>query len=145
MLNNKAITHFGTTSNFLECGYITPDGSMLDFSGKKFGGNGGHRDMDHREISDIYEVEIEGTEAMIDFMNKGNIRVNSESQGLDISNKNNLTEEQKQSIRDYSNYFKGDIFVDISDSKGKNIQTLEYKEKTSSSRILSDIVKSLNL
>lgn len=141
---NKAISHFGTTQNINECGYILTNGNMLDFSGFKFGGSKGSRTIDHREIADIYETDIIGINAMIDFMNNGNIRVNSESQGLDISNNTILTQEQKETIRNYVNHFKGNVFIDISNIDGKNVTTLNYQEKTASSRILSDIQEQIN-
>lgn len=141
---DKAVKHFGITYNIKECGYILTNGKMLDFSGFKFGGNKGNRSIDHREISEIYETEISGCEAMINFMNQGNIRVLPESGGIDISSITILTEEQKQSIRNYVNYFRGEIIIDISDNKGNNIFNYEYPEKTASSRILSDIQEQLN-
>lgn len=140
---DKAVAHFGTTHNIKECGYILTDGKMLDFSGFKFGGLRGYRSIDHREIADIYEIEISGNDAMIDFMNQGNIRVNSESGGLDISNMSMLTKEQKSTIRDYVSYFNGEIIIDISNSNGDNVHSCEYPVKTSASRILSDIQKAI--
>ena len=140
---NKAIEYFGTTENINECGYILTNGNMLDFSGFKFGCSKGSRTIDHREIADIYETDINGIDAMINFMNQGNIRVNSESKGLDVSNAITLTKEQINAIREYVNYFRGDVFIDISDINGKNVTTLDYREKTASSRIISDIQEQL--
>jgi hypothetical protein len=52
-LIKKAKKHFGVTHDPREAGYITPDGQMLDLSGKNDGGDPGHRARDHREISHI--------------------------------------------------------------------------------------------
>ncbi len=46
----RAKMYFGLTSDPKEAGFILPDGTMLDFSGKKFGGNSGERTIDHSEI-----------------------------------------------------------------------------------------------
>ena len=54
------------------------DGSMLDFSGKKFSEQAGHRTMDHREISSAFEEDGFNVE-MTDFIDNGNIRFIPES------------------------------------------------------------------
>jgi hypothetical protein len=131
----KAIEYFGITTDILESGYILITGEMLDFSGKKDGGESHVRYIDHREIGDI--LESSGTDALIEFMNMGNIRLNPESQGIDISVC--PTKEQFQSLRYYINYFNGEIIVDISDNKGNNIKSFEYNKKTASTRIINDI------
>lgn len=139
-IEQKAIEFFGLTRNYKECGYITTNGKMLDLSGKKQGARGGYRTQDHREVEEILEG-VSYTEALIEFMNQGNIRLNPESQGIDISIL--PTKQQENVLRDYFNYFNGEIIVDISDLKGNNITTFEYQEKTSSSRILTDIKNTL--
>ena len=62
MITQKAKTYYGTTYSKYAAGYILPDGDMLDFSGKKFGGRGGYRAMDHREVSELYKDEEKTTE-----------------------------------------------------------------------------------
>jgi hypothetical protein len=52
-LNNSAINHFGLTNDIYEAGYILDNGKMLDFSGKRQGGDPGERVMDHREVEGI--------------------------------------------------------------------------------------------
>ena len=139
-LEQKAIEFFGLTRNYKECGYITTSGKMLDLSGKKQGARGGYRTQDHREVWEILEG-VSYTDALIEFMNQGNIRLNPESQGIDISVL--PTKQQEIALRDYFNYFKGEIVVDISDLKGYNITSFEYQERTASSKILSDIKNTL--
>ena len=136
-INKKAIEHFGTTTNMLEGGYILTDGNILDFSGKNESGVSGVRYTDHREIGEI--LESNGTEALIDFMNLGNIRLNPESHGFDIAI--TPTKEQIRVLIDYINYFRGEVIVDISDLKGNNIKYFEYNQKTLSSKIINDITK----
>jgi hypothetical protein len=65
----KAIAHFGETQDPREAGYIFPDGTLLDFSGKKepipanltidFDYRKGGRHLDHREIGQIFPVSPE--------------------------------------------------------------------------------------
>lgn len=139
-INDKAINHFGTTTNILEAGYILTNGKMLDFSGKKDGGESNVRYMDHRDIGEI--LESSSTNALIDFMNLGNIRLNPESKGVDISIK--PTKEQLLTLRDYINYFNGEIIVDISSLKGWSIESFQYNKRTSSSKIINDIINHFN-
>lgn len=73
----------GTTGYEPEAGYILPDGTLLDFSGKREGGDPGERAMDHREIAQVYDEakvkwrgEPDGySDAMIDFIRRGAIRI----------------------------------------------------------------------
>ena len=71
--------------------------------------------MDHRDIQDIYEEngkEMEsGTDAMIEFMKEGNIRLNPESGGINLIHKPN--EKQKSSLRTFINHFDGEIYIDF--------------------------------
>jgi len=54
-LIDRCEIEFGTTEDPCEAGYILPDGTMLDFSGKKEGGSPGMRSFDHRDISRCIE------------------------------------------------------------------------------------------
>ena len=135
-IEEKAIEFFGLTRNYKECGYITISGKMLDLSGKNQGARGGYRTQDHREVEEILDG-FNYTDALVEFMNHGNIRLNPECQGVDISVM--PTKQQESVLRDYFNYFNGEILVDISDEKGYTVSSVEYREKTSSSKILTDI------
>lgn len=128
--------HFGTTSNILESGFILTDGSILDLSEKNNGGSAGMRNADHRDINFIYPNKG-NTESLIHFMNIGNIRLVPETKGIDLVTMPN--ELQFKILRQYINYFNGEIILDISDKKGINISSKEYKIHTSSSRIINDI------
>jgi hypothetical protein len=131
----KAIQHFGTTSDFREVGYILPDGTMLDFSDKQNGGLPGMRLLDHREVAEI--LDLPQTEALIAFMNSGCIRVMPECPGLDISVY--PTKKQMDIICRFADYYRGNVCIDISDERGNIVKTFEYPKKTSSSRIIFDI------
>ena len=81
--NKVAVNHFGTTFRLSEAGYILTDGRLLDFSGKKFGAQGGSRTLDHREVSDAFE---DYNVSMEDFINSGNIRYMPEGDKILLSN-----------------------------------------------------------
>lgn len=53
----KAIETMGTTNNPKIAGYISPNGEYIDFSGKYQGARGDSRQMDHRDIGEIYSDE----------------------------------------------------------------------------------------
>lgn len=69
----RVVRHFGTTRDPKEAGYVTPDGRMLDLSGKRQGGTGGVRYMDHRELPDLGGKDQ--TEDMLAAKNAGLVRV----------------------------------------------------------------------
>lgn len=74
---SSAISYFGTTLDFNEAGYILPDGSLLDLSGKKRGAQGGYRAEDHREVARFINEKTESiTDKMDLFMKQtGAIRI----------------------------------------------------------------------
>ena len=87
-LFDAAKERFGTTRDLREAGYILPDGTMLDFSGRHWTDPNsdnswlnGRREVDHRDISDI-EYERDGNTPtglktdMSDFIRRGAIRIN---------------------------------------------------------------------
>lgn len=80
---NKAVDYFGITNNLNIAGYILPDGRLLDFSGKKFGSDGRSRTIDHREVGDAYDNEID----MDDFLKNGAIRIDATSGSINIGAK----------------------------------------------------------
>lgn len=68
-LINAAVENFGITNDPREAGYILPDGRMLDFSGRHWGGgDGGSRIVEHNDISEVDGIEGGGTDAMVEFM-----------------------------------------------------------------------------
>ncbi len=79
----QAVKEFGYTTDFVDAGYLLPDGKMLNFSGEK-GKHFGIRGQDHRAIGVIYEG-TSGTKALTRFVSDGNIRVMAESPGVDIA------------------------------------------------------------
>ena len=99
-LITRAKTTLGTTVNPNEAGYILPDGTMLDFSGKRAGGEPNVRNMDHRDIAEIY-TDKQQTAAMNDFMintNATRVSFNEKSAIIDITGTTPLTAQQKSAI-----------------------------------------------
>ena len=131
-----AVKEFGYTSSFSEAGYILPNGKMLDFSG----GNRGHRAEDHRSIGFIYQ-SLQGTLAMSDFMNQGNIRVIDSAPGIDIGIDTKLTNEQYATIKRMVNEHKNDgsFTVDFTDINANDVGSLEYEGNINADRVVNDI------
>lgn len=129
----KAAKKFGTTSRFDFAGYLTVNGSLLNFSGGQ-----GYRVHDHREVADVLDFLPEDhgySDGMIEFMNLGNIRL--QSYGIDIAKAPNAA--QKAKLRQFFRSLDGEVSVDFSNENGDNMGSLEYNEGTRAERILNDI------
>ena len=138
-VEKDVLSHYGATYRWTETGYILKDGTRLDLSGRRDGASGGYRTVDHRDIFDIYE-NVNGTEAMIEFMARGNIRVSPENPGINLQVE--PTEEQYRLIQDFVERvgFKEEYFsVDFDDKFGDVVETLEYNGKVSGRKVVSDI------
>ncbi len=135
----QAVKEFGYTPYFYDAGYIMPNGKMLNFSGEK-GRHYGSRGQDHRAIGTIY-ADTNGTDALVRFMNDGNIRIMAETPGLNISASTEPSKEQYTTIRRFANEFSdgGYFAVDLSDENGKTVGTLEYEGNINPTRIVNDI------
>lgn len=148
--NNDAIftaakNKFGITYDMREAGYILPDGSMLDFSGRhELRGSdtsflNGRRTVDHRQIQDIaydFDDNETGIETNIgDFLDKGAIRIdyNTGAINLNVS----PTNAQKEKLRRLIEHNGGDVSVDF--GKGFNTEHYVNYESAKSSRVLGDI------
>lgn len=139
-VEKRAVDTFGTTNNWNEAAYITTNGDVLDFSGKNDGGPAGTRTIDHRDIWDAYDAnEAPGTgaEALVDFMSRGNVRVMPENGGINLSVKPNR--QQESALRDFIDSNGGEVVLDIDNTSGKTVVSVEYNKGTSASKILSDI------
>ena len=136
-LQASAAEHFGSTYNWNETGYRLKNGKRLDFSGKNYGARGGSRTIDHRDIDEVYNDELSGTEAMIDFINRGNIRIMPEVGGVELSAV--PTKAQKEALDSFISKYRGKITLDISDENGDNLLSVEYPRGTFSKKILNDI------
>lgn len=91
-IEERARKVFGETEIYSFAGYILEDGSMLNFS---YGGY--QRDEDHRIVGQFFK-NATGTEAMLKFMRRGNVRVMCNKDGYCFEFIKPLTHWQRQVI-----------------------------------------------
>lgn len=140
-VEQDVLNTYGKTYSWKETGYILQDGTKLDLSGKNNGAPGGYRSVDHREIFDIYDdSETYGTDAMIEFMARGNIRVIPEYPGINMQIE--PTEAQYQQIKsliENLGWKEKSFIVDFDNSNGETIDSLSYENAISANKIIDDI------
>ena len=142
-VEDKVKAHYGTTYNWRETGYIYKDGTRIDLSGRNDGARGGVRQVDHREVFGIDElenIEAGGSEAMIEFVSRGNIRVLPESPGISLQVE--PTAEQYKQIADLVErigWKEKSFSVDFENENGDNIDSLSYSGNVSAKKVVSDI------
>lgn len=131
---------FGKTYNWNETGYITTDGTKLDFSGRHEGAPGGYRSVDHRDIRDALGLDYGGDDysgAMVQFMSEGNIRISPESGGINLSVM--PTKAQLDTLADFISKNRGEVILDLDDTNGNTVSSTEYPRGTHSSKVINDI------
>lgn len=131
---DKIIQEYGLTNKWSETGYILKNGQRIDLSGRRFGGQGNRRDIDHREPFE------DGTEDMIEFIKLGNIRVSPETPGINLYKE--PTKEQYQAVRDFIEQigYRNDYFsIDLDDEKGYIKGSKEYEGNISAPKIIKDL------
>ena len=136
---------FGTTYDMREAGWILPDGSMLDFSGKHEvrGANNsflnGGRTVDHRGISDIaydYDDNPTGVETDLgDFLDRGAIRIDYNVGAINLNVA--PTKEQRDRLKRLIERNGGDVTIDF--GKGWDTEHYAEYEGARASRVLGDI------
>lgn len=140
-IDSFALERFGRTFKWAETGYLLKNGKRLDFSGKNDGAPGGYRTVDHRDILDAYGEDyysFSGTEAMIDYMRRGNIRIMPESNGINLSVA--PTKAQEDALENFiSTVARGEVILDIDDLQGNTLHSIEYSRGTRASKVLNDI------
>lgn len=138
--NDAVKNHFGKTYSWNETGYLLLDGTKLDLSGKHEGAPGGYRTVDHRDIVDALGDDYgDGSYsgALVQFMREGNIRIIPEMGGINLSVR--PTEAQEKALAEYVVKHRGEIVMDIDDTNGYTVVSVEYPIGTRSSKVLSDI------
>jgi SAM-dependent methyltransferase len=111
---DSAKERMGTTQDLKEAGYILPDGTMLDFSGKRQGGISGVRYIDHRDI-DFDGVETEEQwSGMVQFMGMGAIRIDANAGLISTHGLRNLTQQQIRRIEQVAMLSDG-AYLDMED------------------------------
>ena len=140
-LFNMAKEVFGTTNNFKVAGYMLPDGSLLDFSGRWEGGPADRRYTDHRAIGsglfDAAETDDNYDTDMYDFIANGAIRLMPESAGIYVAQP--LTEAQEDRLANFIYRNNGAVILEITNENGDSIAYIEYNRRTSAEKVLSDI------
>jgi phosphopantetheine adenylyltransferase len=126
-LEEWAVLGLGTTEDLEEAGYILSDGRMLDLSGKREGGMGGRREMDHRQLPLPTKGSISGTDLMSAFMKQtGAIRMDGNSGLLDMEV--SPTPEQLGRIQELFDK-NGVVFLDLQDGKRRKYVTVHNPKK----------------
>ena len=121
-IEDLAIQSKGLTEDLNEAGYVLEDGRLLDFSGKRSGGEYGVRWEDHREVNIPTKEYFESpTDLMWSFMNTtGAIRIDNNSGMIDIYNK--PTKSQLKIIRKILTKNRQTFHVDLwDDGRSMNI------------------------
>jgi hypothetical protein len=151
-LATKAAEVFGKTRDIREAGYVMPDGSMLDFTGRHQVQNdyarvgefnrpvegqrdwmAGERNVDHREVSDIIDAPegISGTDAMTRFMNETNAIRNKP--GIGFESFDVPTDQQlKALIGGHNKAYRGEpMLVELADrNTGDIIASTDFEKPT---------------
>ena len=138
-IEQDVIERYGKTSRWSETGYILQDGTRLDLSGRQDGAPGGYRAMDHRDIFADFDGDG-GTDAMIAFMSRGNIRVSPEVPGINLQVE--PTEAQYEKIADLVErlgWKEKSFSVDFDNQSGETVDTLNYEGNVSTRKVVSDI------
>ena len=143
-IDRKRIKALPKTENPKEAGYMLPDGSMLDLSGKSEGGTPGMRAFDHREAG--------GTAGMQELMDSGYIRLLPETPGFEIATR--PTPKQFRGLAEWIEWFSSEPVVvelhdgwgdyhDLYDYYGESARrwSKEYLPGTSPRRIVGDVRK----
>ncbi len=127
-----------------EAGYILPDGSMLDFSGRhQVEGDAsflnGDRTVDHRDISDIaYDADDNETGIntdLGDFLDRGAIRIDSNAGAINLNVA--PTRAQKDRLKRLIERNDGYVYIDF--GKGWDTEHYAEYEAARASRVLGDI------
>lgn len=140
-VEKEVLDYYGKTYKWSETVYLFKDGTRLDGSGRVEGARGGYRTVDHRDIFDILtDSDTEGSEAMVEFMSRGNIRVMPETPGINLQVE--PTEAQYKAIQDFVERvgFNEEYFsVDFDNLNGDVIDNLEYEGRVSGRKVVADI------
>jgi hypothetical protein len=142
-VNWSRLRELGTTTDPKEAGYIKPDGTYADLSGKREGGPARTRSLDHREAG--------GTAGMQEVMAYGWVRMDDNSGSIDIAK--SPTSQQLSVISSMAQRHNGELVVDLEDGLGEWSQgneyyrpamrrwSQQYPEGTKPQRIINDIKK----
>jgi len=129
---------FGVTNDIRECGYVLPDGSMLDFTGK-------HMLTNPSDASYLSGRRIDGnTKSGLDismekFIRDGAIRIHCSNTWSSINLFVKPTKEQINVLLRLIQYSKGCVTVEIGDGN-ESLSYAEY-DYTKPRRVINDIIR----
>ena len=133
----KLKQNFGVTNNIMECGYVLPDGTLLDFSGRhevtgKTDASSliGRRSVDHRKVIDV------GT-SMSAVIRMGAIRIDVRGCYAEMYLK--PTQQQISVLREFVRKNYGCVTIEIGDGD-ESLSYIDYDDATPS-RVIADILR----
>ena len=135
----EAVEAFGLTRDWRETGYILKGGERLNFRGE--GGRAGTRGEDHRAVAQLYEGEgISQSEALVAFVNEGNVRVSPEIPGVTVAVGTTLSEEQERALKRFIEQNGTEYFMaEVIDGNGDTAATLEYNRNANPDRVIREM------
>ena len=141
-LNDYALNEFGETEDFTKGIYMLPNGKMIDGTYK--GATKG-RSIDHRDISSAYDEnnisfkkDASASDYMLDYMKRGNIRLQPEIKSVDIISK--PTKEQLNLI--YKMFNDGKLeAINITNPKSEYGETLDLLKDIKSEEQISNFIR----
>lgn len=138
-IEEEVVKRYGKTYRWSEAGYLLKDGTRVDMSGRNEGAPGGNRTIDHRDI--FYDISGDyGTDAMVEFMSRGNIRVIPEYPGINLQVEPTEAQyKQIQSLVETLGWKKKEFSVDFDNAKGDTIDSLNYEGNVSARKVVEDI------
>ena len=138
-IEDDVIKKYGKTYRWVETGYLLKDGSRIDMSGRNEGAPGGYRTVDHRDI--FYDIDGSyGTDAMVEFMRRGNIRVMPEQPGINLQIEPTEAQyRQIQNLVETLGWKNKEFSVDFDNANGDTIDNLYYEGNVSARKVISDI------
>lgn len=138
-IEDDVIKKYGKTYRWAEAGYLLKDGSRIDMSGRNEGAPGGYRTVDHRDI--FYDIDGSyGTDAMVEFMQRGNIRVMPEQPGINLQIEPTEAQyRQIQNLIETLGWKNKEFSVDFDNANGDTIDNLYYEGNVSARKVISDI------
>ncbi len=138
-VETDVVKEYGKTYRWNETGYLLADGTRLNLSGEKQGGRSGYRVLDHRDIFDMYS-DIGGSDAMIEFMSRGNIRVIPESPAINLQIEPTEAQyKQIQSLVETLGWKNKEFTVDFDNQYGDTVDSLSYNGNVSARKVVADI------
>lgn len=130
-LIESAKENFGITNDVREAFYILPDGTMLDGSGRHWGGDerdvAGTRQVDHADIAEV--LDSSGAKAMYEFMGKtGAMRFDANARIASIARKPTVRQ-----LAVLNKTFRGDYSaLSFNTPEGRIVDDIEFESTTPS-------------